>query len=159
MTPQTWLVVALGNPRQGADGFGPAVAARLRGARSLPEGVDLADARTDLLAWIDRFAQYDRVVLVDAVLGGEPGRVAVFGEEVFGQWDEASPGAHSLSPLVAVKLFRQLHPGASTTITLIARCVDELRVEAGVPEDAVTMGAQAVTCLIDRAAGRRIRNM
>ena len=120
MAPLTWLVVALGNPQQGADGFGPAVADRLRRTRGLPDGVDLVDAHTDLLAHLERFAQYDRVVLVDAVLGGERGQVAVVDEETFAPWDERSPGSHSVSPLVAVKLFRQLHPASRTRILLVA---------------------------------------
>lgn len=153
MTPLTWLVIALGNPQQGADGFGPAVADRLRRTRGLPDGVDLVDARTDLLAHFERFAQYDRVVLVDAVLGGERGQVAVLDEETFARWDERSPGSHSVSPLVAVKLFRQLYPASRTRIQLVALWVDEVRLGVGVPEDAVEAGALAVARLIAQPPG------
>jgi hydrogenase maturation protease len=144
-------VAALGNPLQGSDGFGPAVVDRLRGARGLPDGVDLLDAHTDLLAHLDRLAQYDGVVLVDAVIGGAIGQVAAVDEETFARWDERSPGSHSVSPLVAVKLFRQLYPASRTRIALVALYVDEVRLGAGVSKDAVEAGAREVTRLISQA--------
>ena len=154
MAPPTWLVLALGNPQQGADGFGPAVADRLRRAGGPPDGVEIVDAHTDLLAHLDRFAQYDRVVLVDAVLGGARGEVTVVDEETLATWDERSPGSHSVSPLVAVKLFRQLYPASRTRIVLVALWVDELRFGDGLPDEAVEAGARAVTSLISHAARR-----
>ena len=153
MAPPTWLVLALGNPQQGADGFGPAVAERLRRGGGLPDGVDLVDAHTDLLAHLDRLAQYDHVVLVDAVLGGQHGQVTVVDEDTLARWDERSPGAHSISPLVAVKLFRQLRPDSRTRITLVAFCVDEIRSGAGVPDEAVAAGAREVVRLVTHAPG------
>ena len=144
MAPLKWLVAALGNPQQGADGFGPAVADRLRRTRGLPDTVDLVDANTDLLAHLDRFAEYDRVVLVDAVLDSGSEGVAVFDEETLACWDERAPGCHSVSPLVAVKLFRQLYPDSRTRIVLVALCVDEVRLGAGVPAESVDAGARAV---------------
>jgi hydrogenase maturation protease len=153
MPRSKWLVAALGNPLQGPDGFGPAVADRLRGARGLPDGVDLIDAHTDLLTHLDRFAQYDGVVLVDAVLGGASGQVAVVDEETFSRWDEHSPGSHSVSPLVAVKLFRQLYPTSRTRIALVALYVDKLRFGTGVSDSAVEAGALAVTRLVSQVGG------
>ncbi len=153
MAELTWLVAALGDPQQGADGFGPAVAARLRRARDLPAAVEILDAHTDLLAHLDRLARYDRVVLVDAVLDGRPGHVTVVHEDTFGRWDERSPGSHSVSPLVAVKLFRQLYPASRTRIDLVALGVDEVRLGAGVSRSAVDSGVRAVTRLISQAPG------
>jgi hydrogenase maturation protease len=118
-----WLVLGLGNPLAGADGFGPAVIARLREA-GVPDGVELVDAHTDLLGHLHRFVEADEVVLVDAVLGGR-GDVAVVEEEEFSGWDHTSPGAHQISPLAAVKLFRRLHPGERTRIRLVAQFVRE----------------------------------
>ena len=151
MAPLKWLVAALGNPQQGADGFGPAVADRLRRTRALPDTVDLVDAHTDLLAHLDRFADYDRVVLVDAVLDSGRAGVAVFDEDALARWDERAPGCHSLSPLVAVKLFRQLYPASRTRIQLVALCVDAIRLGAGVAADSIDAGAQAVIGLTSQA--------
>lgn len=148
MPPLKWLVAALGNPQQGADGFGSAVADRLQREGDLPDGVDLVDAHTDLLAHLDRFADYDRVVLVDAVLSDGSGGVAVFDEAAFARWDADAPDCHSISPLVAVKLFRQLYPASRTRIALVALCVDEVRLGAGASEDRVEAGAQAVKRLL-----------
>lgn len=118
-----WLVLGLGNPLAGADGFGPAVIARLR-RESPPDGAYLVDAHTDLLAHLHRFEQVDHVFLVDTVLD-DRGGVAMVDEAEFSQWDDRSGGVHQLSPLAAVKLFRHLHPEAATLITLVAHFVPE----------------------------------
>jgi hydrogenase maturation protease len=118
-----WLVLGLGNPLAGADGFGPAVIERVRDAGA-PDGVELIDAHTDLLAHLHRFAEADEVMLVDAVLD-ERGGVALVDEEEFSRWDDTSRGAHQVSPLAAVKLFRRLHPAAAARIRLVAHFVRE----------------------------------
>lgn len=141
----SWLVLGLGNPLSGADGFGPAVVERLRDGTPVP-GVEIVDAGTDLLGWIARFADYDRVVLVDAVAVGDPATppcVATIGEETFTAWDAASAGAHEMSPLAAVRLFRALQHGTSITPviqlvgffvseTAFARRPDAAEIDAGV---------------------------
>jgi hydrogenase maturation protease len=123
---QTSLVVGIGNPLQGADGFGPAVIASLRASASLPPDTQLIDAHTDLLALIDRFAAFDQVVLVDAVLGDGRAEVIVFDEPAFAQWPTESPSSHQVSALVAVGLFRRLYPEARTRISLVGLNVDEV---------------------------------
>ena len=147
MPTPAWLVVALGNPLQGADGFGPAVLTRLRREGRLPDGVDLLDAHTDLLSHLDRLAQYDGVVLVDAALGVPAGQVSVIDEETFARWDDGSPGVHSVSPLVAVKLFRQIHANARTRIVLVALGIDRLQPGVGVSDEAIDAGAREVVRL------------
>jgi hydrogenase maturation protease len=127
------LVLGLGNPLSGDDGFGGRVLERLRlQGGGLPPGVTLADAHTDLLNRLEDFARYDQVLLIDAVLDperrqGEPGRVAVFEEQAFQSWRDDSPSAHQVSPLMAVRLFRLLHPEARTRILLVGLLVDEIR--------------------------------
>jgi hydrogenase maturation protease len=118
-----WLVLGLGNSLAGADGFGPAVVERLREAGGLA-GVELVDAHTDLLAHLPRFAEAEEVVLIDAVLD-ERGGVALVEEAEFSAWDDTSRGAHQISPLAAVKLFRRLHPDAATRIRLLGHFVRE----------------------------------
>jgi hydrogenase maturation protease len=121
------LVLGLGNRLSGADGFGPAVLEALRGSADLPASVCLIDAHTDLLAYLDRFAEFDRVILVDTVISTTGNRVTVYDEDTFSGWDDSSPGAHELSPLAAVKLFRQLRTSAGErsrpVITLVAHVI------------------------------------
>jgi hydrogenase maturation protease len=136
-----WLVLGLGNPLAGADGFGPAVIARLREA-GVPDGVELVDAHTDLLGHLHRFVEADEVVLVDVVLGGA-GEVAVVKEEEFSGWDHTSVGAHQVSPLAAIKLFRRLHPEASTRVRLVAHFVREEEFRLS-PNDAAILDAADV---------------
>jgi hydrogenase maturation protease len=140
------LVVGLGNPLAGDDGFGGAVVERLRRAGGLPAQVRLLDAGTDLLGQIQDFAGYDRVVLVDAALGeGRPGEVAIYREEAFDDWPDTSPSSHQLSPLLAMRLFRQLHPESRAEIVLVALWTARITLGATVPEAAVEAGAEAVT--------------
>lgn len=126
------LLVALGNPLSGDDGFGARVMERLRSAaEGFPTGVSLVDAGTDLLNHIESFAEYDRVVLMDAVLDpegklGRPGRVVALDEESLQSWSEVSEGVHQMSPLLGVKLFRVLHPEAQTRIHIIGLCVNRI---------------------------------
>jgi hypothetical protein len=47
-------------------------------------------------------------------------------EETWSRWPEASPGAHQVSPLLAVRLFRQLYPEATTRILLVGLCVSKI---------------------------------
>jgi hypothetical protein len=83
--------------------------------------VEAREAGTDLLGEIESFAAHDEVVLVDAVVGlAGARRVAVIDERAFLQWPDTSPGSHTVSPLLAVKLFRTLHPGARTRFRLVA---------------------------------------
>jgi hydrogenase maturation protease len=149
----TWLVVGIGNRLQGADGFGPAVVDRLRRTPDLAGTIDVVDAGTDLLAQLDRFAAYDRVVLVDAVLAdGEP-RVAIVDEAAFSRWDDRSPSCHAVSPVVAVRLFRCLHPAVRNQISLVALTVDAIRFERSLGSDVVDAGAEAVIRLIGTLQG------
>jgi hydrogenase maturation protease len=138
--------VGLGNPLAGSDGFGTAVLARLRAQGSLPAGVALVDAHTDLLGHIDDFVAYDDVVLVDAVLGaGTNGQVVVFDERTFSAWPDSAASCHHLSPLMALKLFRALHPRAATRLALVGYCTDEVTVGQGLPEAAAESGVEAIT--------------
>jgi hydrogenase maturation protease len=129
--PDKTLLVGLGNPLNGDDGFGPLVLERLRAAGTIIEGVTLVDAGTDLLNQIESFAGYDRVVLIDAVLDpegklGSPGRIARLEEQTFLSWSEAAQGVHQLSPVMGIKLFRTLYPDAATRIFLIGLFIDRL---------------------------------
>jgi hydrogenase maturation protease len=126
------LVIGLGNPLRGDDGFGTRVLESLahQGAEFLRE-IALVDAHTDLLSQIESFQAFERVLLVDAILDpegklGEAGRIAVFEQEMLLSLPETSTGAHQISPLLAVKLFRSLHPEALTEFVLVGLLVDQV---------------------------------
>jgi hydrogenase maturation protease len=131
------LVIGLGSPLSRDDAFGLLVVKRLtEQTPAPPPEADFAFADTDLINQIDRLQAYSRVILLDIVLDpfakiGRPGDVVLLHEDSFLAWPETSPSVHQLSPLLAIKLFRQLHPGAETRIALVACCVD--RVAAGSP--------------------------
>jgi hydrogenase maturation protease len=149
----TQLVLGLGNPLSGADAFGPAVIDRLRGATDLPPGVDLADAHCDLLAHLGRFDGVDTVVLVDSVIGPEGSTLAVIPEPIFSDWDDRSHGAHELSAIAAVKLFRVLQTRSrcenrGPIITLVARFIREEDFGQPLTAEQVDAGAAAVRQLL-----------
>lgn len=113
------LIVALGNPYFGEDAFGSAVMRELERGRRI--GADLLEAGTDLLASLDRFCEYDEVILIDTVIDpSRAGQVRTIEQEELLEWPEASPTCHSLSPLLAIKLFKTLKPASTTRFALIA---------------------------------------
>ena len=128
----TTLILGLGNPLSGDDGFGAQVLELIRQSRgSFPPGTSVVDAHTDLLNHLENFAAYEHAVLIDAILDpegklGKPGQVVILREEEFLSWSEDSSNVHQMSPLLAVKLFRQLYPAARTQISLIGLLVDRL---------------------------------
>ncbi len=126
------LLVALGNPLNGDDAFGQAVLERLRSNKAeFPPGVSAVDAGTDLLNHIGSFAEYGRVVLLDAVLDPDgqmcaPGTVELLEEQSVLSWSEKSESVHQLSPILGIKLFRTLNPAAETEIYLVGLFIDQL---------------------------------
>jgi hydrogenase maturation protease len=156
MGAASWLVLGLGNPLADADGFGPAVIDALRASPDLRGRVELDDVHSDLLNHIDRFAGRDRVLLVDAVLSATDSGVAVFEEEAFSAWDHHSTGAHAISALAAVKLFRRLyHPAGAPPfdrphITLVAYLVHELDFSKPLTPEVIAAGAEAVRAALAR---------
>jgi hydrogenase maturation protease len=129
---RTTLIVGLGNPLSGDDIFGPKVLEQLRESETqLLPGTIMIDAHTDLLNHIEDFEKYDSVLLIDAILDpqgklGEPGKVVILDEAKLQLLPETSQSIHQMSPMLAVKLFRTLHPEAQTQITLIGLIVDQL---------------------------------
>jgi hydrogenase maturation protease len=129
------LLLGLGNPLSGDDVFGSRVLGQLQSSKTaLPPGITLIDAHSDLLNHIEDFAKYDGILLIDAILDpesklGEPGKIVVLQEEKLQSLPEASQSVHQISPLLAVKLFRTLHPEARTQFTLIGLIIDQLKSE------------------------------
>jgi len=149
--PKRALIAALGNPLSVEDSFGPKVLELLRGGLSRGSGIDLADAHTDLLGYIDRFESYPLVILLDALLDpARAGQVISIDESALASFPENSPGIHQFSPVLAVKLFRRLYPGAATRIFLVALCVAEVRFagSATLDEDVLARAAGLVMNLL-----------
>ena len=152
-------MIGLGNPLSGDDGFGAHVLEQLRpGVSAFPDHTILSDAHTDLLNHIENFSGYDCVILVDAILDpdgklGHPGHIALFNEEAFASWPETSPSVHQVSPLLAVKLFRLLHPEAKSQITLVGLLVDQIsRTPRYATDRMIAEGASAVRILMQKSA-------
>ncbi len=146
--------MGLGNPLGGDDAFGPLVLERLvrPGTPSMLEA-DLICAQTDLLGYLDLFSGYDLIVLIDAILDPEmrmapPGEVVTLAEECWTDFPDSSPSAHQVSPLLAVRLFRELHPCAGTRFMLVGLCTDWIHMGHGAPgqltEENLTAGAREV---------------
>ncbi|MBP8972468.1 MAG: hydrogenase maturation protease [Anaerolineae bacterium] len=83
------LILGVGNPLRGDDGVGVLAVQRLLARPDLPAGVAVVDGGTAGLGLIPLIENYRRVVLVDAVLMGEPpGTVRRFA------WHEARVAGH-----------------------------------------------------------------
>ena len=138
------LIAALGNPLSVEDSFGPKVLEVLRRDLSGATFIDLVDAHTDLLAYIGRFESYSLVILIDALLdSSQAGQVISLEESALISLPEDSASIHQFSPVFAIKLFRQLYPGAATRIFLVALCVPEVTFSssAALDDDALARAA------------------
>ena len=143
------LVVALGNPLTVEDSFGPRVLESIRSAPAPPD-VDLLDAHTDLLGHIDRFPSYPLVILIDALLDpSSPQAISVVDESTLLSFPDDAPSIHQMSPVTALKLFRQLHPDAPTRIVLVAYRVHEMGFLGALDEAIVAQAAREVLRLLE----------
>jgi hydrogenase maturation protease len=96
MTPPRVLVAGIGNVFLGDDGFGVAVAGRLR-TRSYPAGVEVVEFGIRGFDLAYALARYDAAILVDTVSrGGPPGTLYVLEPEQLAGPIAASP--HSMTP-------------------------------------------------------------
>jgi len=97
-------VIALGQRLAGDDAVGLAVADRLRAA-----GVSVTEiaSATDLVAALEVPGD---VVLIDAVLGDEPGRVLVLAPDQLGRDGLAAVSSHGIDVQAALALAAALYP-------------------------------------------------
>ncbi|MFN7998293.1 MAG: hydrogenase maturation protease [Bryobacteraceae bacterium] len=96
------LVVGLGNPLMGDEGIGWHLVARLAGDPRLPPDVEIMWGGTDLLACWDWFEGRQRIVLIDALEGENPGRVSRCSLD---QMDVRNGCSHRLSAAAALLLY------------------------------------------------------
>jgi Ni,Fe-hydrogenase maturation factor len=109
---------------------------------------------------LDRFPDYERVIIVDALLDpesrlGNPGDLLVLEESDLVSLSSLSSSAHQLSPLLTVQLFRRLYPEAKTRISVVALCTDRISVGHGIAareghltDDAVNAGVAIIRRLM-----------
>ncbi len=149
------LVVGLGNPLSGDDAFGAQVLEKIgQDVLELAPSISRVYAHTDLLSQIESFPEYDRVLIIDAILDpdgkmGRPGQIVALNEEAFLSSPETSPSVHQTSPLLAIRLFRRLYPASQTRITLVGLVVDQIRQDpCHLTDESIMEGAEAVRALI-----------
>jgi hydrogenase maturation protease len=141
------LVAGVGNIFLGDDGFGPEVVRRLTGLPPHVRAVDYG-IRGLHLAY-DLLDGYDRLVLVDAVPGGPPGRL-----EVLRVGDLPAGGAdpHGMHPAAALSTVERL--GGTLPPTYVVGCrVASVAEGMGLSPpvaDAVDDAVAAVRALVDR---------
>jgi hydrogenase maturation protease len=107
------LVIGLGNPLMGDDGFGLAVLARLENRWRLPPEVELVDGGTWGMRLLPLIEEADQVLLLDAIdRGSPPGAPLVLeGEQVPRQLSlKLSPHQIDLREVLALSAIRGTLP-------------------------------------------------
>jgi len=136
-------IIGVGNILMKDEGVGVRVIEELK-KRDLPGGVDLYDAGTSIMDLMPGFGGYGRLIIVDAVRGGnEAGTVYKFRPEEL-EKNVSGPGAmslHQLSLLDALAMDR-LATGKEYDITII-----------GVEPDVIEMGLELSPALQEKVAG------
>ena len=125
------LLLGLGNPLMGDDGVAWHLVERLRTDPRLPPDVEIAWGGTDLLACGDLLEGRERVVLLDAVEGDEPGEVRPL-DPWADDLQQRTTGAHALSAPEALRLLRHTRPSlAWTSFLLLGVTVTDVRLGEG----------------------------
>jgi hydrogenase maturation protease len=139
------LVVGIGNPDRGDDGFGPAVARRLRG--QLPPAVHIVERTGDVLALIADWEDFADVVIADAVaLMTRPGRIHRFDLRQCGlPIGFAYRSTHGFGVSEAIELARALGQLPRRLVLYVA---EGARFEPG------SLLSPAVAAAVDEAVGR-----
>lgn len=148
-------VLALGNADRGDDGFGPAVAARLRGR--LPAGAELRVCGGDALGLIEGWAGLAALVCVDASApAGEPGRIRRLEPAMDELVAEPAPAScHGFGLAEALALARAL---GLAPPRLVVYAVEGRSFLIGAPLSAeVAAAAEAVAGRIIGEVGRLLR--
>lgn len=110
---QSSLIIGVGNPLRGDDGFGPALVAGLHGKTR----INLLDAEEIPEAFLDQAVQMapDKLMIADAVaLGGLPGEAALMPPESLGQ--KIAISTHNLPLMMFIKFFREQSPNTEVML-------------------------------------------
>ncbi len=122
------LILGLGNPMLGDDGFGWRVVEHLQADNHLAQGENGAVVEMDCLAvgglaLMERMVGYERVILVDALSSGQAptGTVTTFPIEALPDPQQGHmSSAHDVSLRTALELGRRLGAPLPTQILIIA---------------------------------------
>ncbi|MEZ4445456.1 MAG: hydrogenase maturation protease [Polyangiaceae bacterium] len=114
----TTRVIAIGQPFAGDDGVAFAV---LDALGPPPPGVELLRVR-DASALIPLLEDADRVVVVDAVVGGAPGDVHLLGLDDLEASGMTDLSSHGLGVVAALRLARRL--GANAELRFVAVSIE-----------------------------------
>lgn len=104
------FVIGVGNYLLGDEGVGVHVVNRMRSG-PLPEGVEVVDGGVGGLFLLEFFEKADKVILVDAVLGGgKPGDIYVVKPEEFEEGGVKSlSSSHDVDVQLLVKVAREMN--------------------------------------------------
>jgi len=163
----TTLVIGLGNPILGDDGVGWWVVDALEDRLGRDEGLrrSVGDVELDRVAvgglsLMERLVGYDRVILVDAILGGEmPGTVSVGSlAEIVCHLAGHLDSAHDVSLPEALCAGRALGarlPAEITVVSVAVRSVDRFDEQLSPEVAAALQGAvDDVLTVLGRQSGR-----
>ncbi len=119
----TARIIGIGQSAAGDDGVGIEIVRRLRQV-ALPAGVELIEA-VDPSALPELLDQVDRVILTDAVVGGdEPGRVLRLAPEALARDGLTPLSSHGMSVPAAIELARTLSPATvCPDIVIVGVCI------------------------------------
>lgn len=107
------VLVGVGNPLRGDDGFGPELVGRLGEAMPF-KTIDAGDMPEDCLEQVIALKP-DRVLIADAVAcGGKPGDVVLLEPESLGK--KISVSTHQLPLLMFIRLIKERLPGVEIKI-------------------------------------------
>lgn len=160
------LCAGIGNVFFGDDGFGVAVANRLR-SLSVPKGVVVEDygIRAVHLAY-ELLDGYDALVLIDSVAVGEepPGTVVIFEADPASAeagYDMAAMDGHTMTPVAVLTTVAKL--GGSVDRVVVVGC-QPARIEAGMGlsepvADAIDRAVEAVTKLLTELTDDRLTDV
>src|SRR3974390_586965 len=113
-------VLSVGNVLMGDDGIGPYVLKILESRYEFPENVTLLDLGTPGLGITSFFADYDSIILIDAVSAkGEPGQVFLYRKEQLVRVPIPQRVSPHDPPLVAALLFAEFSGKCPREVVLI----------------------------------------
>ena len=150
------LVLGIGSPIMSDDSVGLRVAEEVRSLGL--EGVDVQDHSTSGLDVIEIVLDYDRVIVVDAIITGRfpPGTSRILTTEDFSH-TVSSGSPHEINIFTAIELGRSVHPGRMPReiILLAVEVVDVMTVS----EDMSPEVENAIPEIVEKVRGLVARDI
>lgn len=102
------LILGVGNPILGNDGAGIAAARKLK-TLMRSESVEVRESATGGIPLVEQLLDYDRVLLIDAVMGMEIGEIAQLSPQSFEEGVHSS-GLHDVDFRTSLELIKSMYP-------------------------------------------------